>query len=108
MTLKQYLDLNSMLQAMPVINSDSQLIENVVGIIGFESEEHRTAVFFEIEDNTEGSVVQALFAATGQNILELVPFGLADDICAHPAAIKDSGEMFFEIGRLYFYGLLVY
>lgn len=108
MTISEYLQSNCLLTALPVINSDSEALPGVVGVIGFSSEQHRECVCSEIESTTDSSSIPALFASTGENILELVPFGLVDDICAHPACIKDSEELFFEMGRLYFHGLLVY
>lgn len=108
MTIREYLDENSMLQAMPVIDKDKTRLPGVVGIIGFESDEHRESAYLEIDELTDSNPVMVLFAATGQNILEVVPFDVATEICGHPAAITDSEAMFFELGRLYFYGILVF
>lgn len=107
MTKKEYLDENPLLIALPVVTADQQLISNAVGIVGFADEAERTSVFLDIESRTSASVVQALFVATDGNLVELVPFDLADDIQSHPGKVEAEFELFFEIGRKYFPGLLV-
>lgn len=108
MTISEYLEENSLLTSIQVIDCDQRPMVNQIAIIGFADELERENVQLDIEARTTANVVQALFAATGQNLVELVPFSLADDLYSHPVRIQDPHELFFELGRLYFPGLLVY